>query len=62
MAKCIDGISYCIFYLTAEMTGDEPGCASGGNVSKPTEEVYCAEIDGDRETWEIKQYGEEPDE
>ena len=55
--KCID----CILFVAAEETEDEPGCASGGDVSNPIKNVYCAEMDGDRETWEEKQYGEEQD-
>ena len=55
--RCID----CILFVAAEETGDEPGCASGGDISNPTKDVYCAEMDGDRETWEVKQYGEEPE-
>jgi len=56
--RCID----CILFITAEETGDEPGCASGGNVSNPTKNIYCAEMDGDRETWEVDQFEEEEDE
>ena len=50
--KCIE----CILFVTAEETGDEPECASGGNVSNPTKNVYCVEMDGDREAWEEEQY------
>lgn len=46
--RCID----CILFVIAEETGDEPGCASGGNVSNPTKNIYCIEVDGDREAWE----------
>lgn len=56
--KCID----CILFVAAEETGDEPGCASGGDVSNPNTDIYCAEIDGkdgDRTEWEEKQYREE---
>ena len=36
---CID----CEFYITAEQTGDEPGCAAGGDCSEPEEDINCAE-------------------
>ena len=49
-------------FVAAEETGDEPGCASGGDISNPNKNVYCAEMDGDRETWEVEQFGEEENE
>lgn len=48
MARC----TQCNFYMTAEETGDEPGCAAGGDVSNPDEDIYCGEVeeDDDEET------------
>jgi len=43
-----------MLYIIVEETGDEPGCASGGDVSNPTKNIYCVEVDGDREAWEDK--------
>ena len=48
--KCIE----CILFITAEETGDEPGCTGGGDVSNPTKNIYCGEMDGEREDWEEK--------
>ena len=42
--KCID----CEFYITAEQTGDLPGCATDGDVTNPTEDINCVEA-GDEE-------------
>lgn len=46
--KCIA----CILFVAAEKTGAEPECTSGGDTSNSTKNIYCAEMDGDRETWE----------
>jgi len=37
MAKCIE----CEFYITAEQTGDQPGCSQDGDVSNPNEDINC---------------------
>jgi len=56
MAKCIDKENgNCKFYITAEETGDEPGCANDGDVTNPELNTYCGEIDGDNEKeWRLK--------
>ena len=46
MAKCIE----CEFYITAEQTGDEPGCEDGGDVTNPNEDINCP-AGGDEELW-----------
>lgn len=35
--RCID----CEFYITAEQTGDLPGCTTDGDVTNPTEDINC---------------------
>ena len=44
MAKCIK----CEFYITAEQTGDKPGCSQDGDVTKPYENINCVAA-GDEE-------------
>lgn len=36
--KCIE----CEFYITAEETGDQPGCLQDGDVTDPHKDVNCA--------------------
>lgn len=55
MARCIDGNKKCKFYITAEETGDRPGCFDDGDIDNPTLDIYCAVIDGfdgDMDAWE----------
>lgn len=42
--KCIE----CQFYITAEQTGDEPGCEQDGDVTNPNEDINCV-TGGDKE-------------
>ncbi len=37
--KCIK----CEFYITAEQTGDTPGCCQDGDVTSPNEDINCTE-------------------
>lgn len=46
MAKC----TKCEFYITAEETGDQPGCSQDGDVSNPDEDINCPD-GGDEELW-----------
>ena len=32
----------CEFYITAEETGDQPGCSQDGDVTNPNEDINCA--------------------
>ena len=50
MAKCIE----CKFYITAEETGDKPGCMNDGDVSNPNEDINCVE-GGDGELEDFNQ-------
>jgi len=42
--RCIN----CKFYITAEETGDEPGCLNDGDVTSPEDDINCVE-GGDEE-------------
>jgi len=42
--KCIE----CQFYITAEQTGDQPGCSQDGDVANPDEDINCVTA-GDKE-------------
>ena len=42
--KCVN----CDYYITAEQTGDKPGCMNDGDVSNPNEDINCVE-GGDEE-------------
>lgn len=44
MAICVE----CEFYITAEQTGDKPGCSDDGDVTKPNEDINCVAA-GDEE-------------
>jgi len=42
--KCVE----CQFYITAEQTGDQPGCCQDGDVTNPNEDINCV-AGGDEE-------------
>lgn len=50
MARCINKKTgeKCKFYITAEETGDQPGCADDGDITNPEEDVNCVAA-GDEE-------------
>ena len=48
MAICKNDKHQCKFYITAEETGDQPGCADDGDITNPEEDINCVAA-GDEE-------------